>query len=181
MQPCSRSPKIASAAGNSNWSRCNDGRHACRRGVHTRLCRSQGAGAVYPYRPSARRAAASPVAASRTARSPHSIAADNFSLVRELILLGQGVGLLPASLCEADIAAGAVAAVLPSSSPERPDPPLRDREPQTLRWREADSNHQYREAGDRGLGGMICCNRLSPGSARADRSGRADRWPSIAR
>ena len=90
----------------------------------------------HPYRPSARRAAASPVAASRTARSPHSIAADNFSLVRELILLGQGVGLLPASLCEADIAAGAVAAVLPSSSPERPDPPLRDREPQTLRWRE---------------------------------------------
>ena len=89
----------------------------------------------HPYRPSARRAAASPVAASRTARSPHSIAADNFSFVRELILLGQGVGLLPASLCEADIAAGAVAAVLPSSSPERPDPPLRDREPQTLRWR----------------------------------------------
>jgi DNA-binding transcriptional LysR family regulator len=41
------------------------------------------------------------------------IAADNFSFVRELILLGQGVGLLPASLCEADIAAGAVAAVLP--------------------------------------------------------------------
>ena len=78
----------------------------------------------HPYRPSARRAAASPVAASRTARSPHSIAADNFSFVRELILLGQGVGLLPASLCEADIAAGAVAAVLPSSSPERPDPPL---------------------------------------------------------
>ena len=54
----------------------------------------------HPYRPSARRAAASPVAASRTARSPHSIAADNFSFVRELILLGQGVGLLPASLCE---------------------------------------------------------------------------------
>jgi len=97
----------------------------------------------HPYRPSARRAAASPVAASRTARSPHSIAADNFSFVRELILLGQGVGLLPASLCEADIAAGAVAAVLPSSSPERPDPPLRDREPQTLRWRELDSNHRF--------------------------------------
>ena len=99
----------------------------------------------HPYRPSARRAAASPVAASRTARSPHSIAADNFSFVRELILLGQGVGLLPASLCEADIAAGAVAAVLPSSSPERPDPPLRDREPQTLRWRGPDSNHWYPE------------------------------------
>ena len=116
----------------------------------------------HPYRPSARRAAASPVAASRTARSPHSIAADNFSFVRELILLGQGVGLLPASLCEADIAAGAVAAVLPSSSPERPDPPLRDREPQTLRWREADSNHQYGKAGDRGLGRMICCSRCIP-------------------
>jgi hypothetical protein len=32
----------------------------------------------------------------------------------------------------------------------------------TPRWREADSNHQYREAGDRGLGGTICCSRCIP-------------------
>jgi two-component system sensor kinase FixL len=29
----------------------------------------------------------------------------------------------------------------------------------THRWREADSNHQSREAGDRRLGRMICCSR----------------------
>ena len=32
----------------------------------------------------------------------------------------------------------------------------------TLRWREADSNHQYRETGDRSLGRMICCSRCIP-------------------
>ncbi|MGC1303181.1 MAG: LysR family transcriptional regulator [Caulobacteraceae bacterium] len=44
---------------------------------------------------------------------PFHIAANNFALVRELILLDQGVGLLPTSLCRADIAAGVIVPVLP--------------------------------------------------------------------
>jgi DNA-binding transcriptional LysR family regulator len=42
------------------------------------------------------------------------IAVDGFSLVRELILQHQGVGLLPQSLCKAELASGGVAPVLPS-------------------------------------------------------------------
>jgi DNA-binding transcriptional LysR family regulator len=40
------------------------------------------------------------------------IVADSFTFVRELMLLDQGVGLLPAYLCRADIAAGTVVPVL---------------------------------------------------------------------
>lgn len=39
---------------------------------------------------------------------------DGFALVRELVLQHQGVGLLPQSLCKAELASGAVAPVLPS-------------------------------------------------------------------
>jgi DNA-binding transcriptional LysR family regulator len=39
---------------------------------------------------------------------------DGFALVRELVLQHQGVGLLPQSLCRAELASGAVAPVLPS-------------------------------------------------------------------
>jgi len=42
------------------------------------------------------------------------IAVEGFALVRELILLDQGVGLLPRSLCAAEIEAGTVLPVLPS-------------------------------------------------------------------
>jgi DNA-binding transcriptional LysR family regulator len=42
------------------------------------------------------------------------IAVDSFVLVRELVLQHQGVGLLPQSLCRAELASGAVAPVLPS-------------------------------------------------------------------
>jgi DNA-binding transcriptional LysR family regulator len=42
------------------------------------------------------------------------IAVDGFALVRELVLQHQGVGLLPQSLCRAELASGAVAPVLPT-------------------------------------------------------------------
>ena len=42
------------------------------------------------------------------------IAVDGFALVRELVLQHQGVGLLPQSLCRAELTSGAVAPVLPS-------------------------------------------------------------------
>jgi DNA-binding transcriptional LysR family regulator len=42
------------------------------------------------------------------------IAVDGFALVRELVLQHQGVGLLPQSLCKAELASGAVTPVLPS-------------------------------------------------------------------
>lgn len=41
------------------------------------------------------------------------VAADSFTLVRELVLRGHGIGLLPAALCAQEIAAGAVLPVLP--------------------------------------------------------------------
>jgi DNA-binding transcriptional LysR family regulator len=43
------------------------------------------------------------------------IAVDGFALVRELVLQHQGVGLLPQSLCRAELASGAMAPVLPSA------------------------------------------------------------------
>jgi DNA-binding transcriptional LysR family regulator len=43
---------------------------------------------------------------------PLDIVADSFAFVRELVLLDQGVGLLPASLCGEDIATGRVVRVL---------------------------------------------------------------------
>lgn len=46
---------------------------------------------------------------------PHfQIAVEGFALVRELVLLHQGVGLLPQSLCRAELASGAVLPVLPN-------------------------------------------------------------------
>jgi DNA-binding transcriptional LysR family regulator len=42
------------------------------------------------------------------------IAVDSFTLIRELVLLHQGIGLLPRWLCEAELASGTVAPVLPS-------------------------------------------------------------------
>lgn len=41
------------------------------------------------------------------------IVADSFMFIRELVLLDQGVGLLPASLCRAELAAGKIVPVLP--------------------------------------------------------------------
>jgi DNA-binding transcriptional LysR family regulator len=41
------------------------------------------------------------------------IAVEGFTLVRELVLLHQGVGLLPQSLCRAELASGTVVPVLP--------------------------------------------------------------------
>ena len=45
---------------------------------------------------------------------PFQIAVEGFALVRELVLLHQGVGLLPQALCRAELASGTVVAVLPN-------------------------------------------------------------------
>jgi DNA-binding transcriptional LysR family regulator len=52
-------------------------------------------------------------AMSGTALPQFHVAADSFALVRELVLRGHGIGLLPAGLCAQEIASGAVLPVLP--------------------------------------------------------------------
>jgi DNA-binding transcriptional LysR family regulator len=68
---------------------------------------------IGPQRPELRRLLAR--ALKKSIEYPQSaIAVDSFVLIRELILRHQGVGLLPQSLCEAEIAAGTVVPVLPA-------------------------------------------------------------------